>query len=127
MTEKVAQQEESLYPDPELPADTPVAQRLCLSRLSTLPSPSWPIRCPMYSLGFVLYKLLVRQDGMVGSEGGYRRRQRLQPSPSTGFDRRPRQGFHKAGMMGCPQNRFVAILVLHGLFAMISMLEVFAV
>lgn len=57
MTEKVAQQEESLYPDPEMPADTPVAQRLCLSRLSTLPSPSWPIRCPMYSLGFVLYKL----------------------------------------------------------------------
>lgn len=57
MTQNVAQQEELLYPDPEIPAETPVAQRLCRNRLSTLPSPSWPMRWPMYSLGFVLYRL----------------------------------------------------------------------
>lgn len=59
--EKVAQQEDELKPEPEMPAEIPVAHRLCLSRLSTLPSPSWPIRWPMYSLGLVLYRLFFQE------------------------------------------------------------------
>lgn len=61
MTEKVAQHEELLYPEPLTPAHTPVAQRLYLSRLSTLPDPSCPIRWLKYSEGFFLYKLHVKQ------------------------------------------------------------------
>lgn len=80
-----------MKPEPETPAETPVAHRLCLNRLSTLPSPSWPIRSPMYSLGLVLYRLLSGADEKRGGGGGWKANLCLVRLRHGGFDKKERE------------------------------------